>query len=99
MNLYQVCDKSYEWVCYAFDVSRSRAKMSVAESFGFDYIDARCKTLKKGVNRPYPSIVDDDTSEGYDIVLECGYRYWAEEELAEEVEKWLNEPFYEGKEK
>lgn len=81
MNLYQVLDKNYEWCCYVFDVSRNSAKARVAESYGEDYINMRCKTLTKGVNVPIPMMVDDEESMGYDIVLKCGYRYVGEDEM------------------
>jgi hypothetical protein len=40
----------------------------------------RCKTLRKGVNFPYPKIVDWEGEEGYDIVKQCGYEYVNEED-------------------
>ena len=83
MNLYSVWDRNYEWCCFVFDTTRNRAKLRVAESFGEDYIDMRCKTLKKGVNVPYPMLVDCDDADGYDIVLQCGYHYATEEEMNE----------------
>lgn len=81
MNLYMVLDSNYDWCCFAFDTSRNRAKMRVAESFGIDYIDMRCKTLKKGINIPVPMLVTHPDDEGYDIVLNCGYHYATDEEL------------------
>lgn len=81
MNLYQVWDANYEWCCFVFDVTRNRAKMQVAESYGEDYINMRCKTLKKGVNVPAPMLVDSDTDDGYELVLQYGYRYASEEEF------------------
>lgn len=83
MNLYIVWDKNYEWCCYAFDTTRNRAKLRVAESFGEDYINMRCKTLRKGINLPYPMLADSEDAEGYDIVLQLGYRYATEEEMNE----------------
>ena len=95
MNLYQVFDKNYEWACFAFDVSRNRAKSRVAELFGLFYTDMRCKTLKKGVTSiQTPTVVDCETDAAYKVVLECGYKYYSDEELAEMVEKWENEPFF-----
>ena len=79
MNLYQVMDKNYEWGCFVFDVSRNRAKASVAEHLGEDYVDMRCKTLKKGVNVPMPTIVDSEDDEAYQMVLACGYKYYSDE--------------------
>lgn len=81
MNLYMVLDSNYDWCCFAFDTSRNRAKMRVAESFGVDYIEMRCKTLKKGVNVSVPMLVTYPDDEGYDIVLSCGYHYATDEEL------------------
>ena len=81
MNLYMVLDINYDWCCFAFDVSRNRAKMRVAENFGCEYTEMRCKTLSKGVNVPIPRLVETDTDEGYDVVLACGYHYATEEEI------------------
>ena len=52
-----VCDSNYDWCCFAFDTSRNMAKLSVARKFGNEYTEMRCKTLKKGVNVPFPMIV------------------------------------------
>lgn len=93
MNLYQVSDKDYDWICYVFDVSRNRAKAMVAESFGIDYVDMRCKTLRKGVNIQTPTMVDDEQDEAYKTVLECGYRYCSEEEMEAMIDGWFDEPF------
>lgn len=79
MNLYMVSDADYEWCCFAFDTSRNRAKMRVAEHFGMDYVDMRCKTLKMGVNVQVPMLVDCETDKGYDKVMECGFFYVDEE--------------------
>ena len=75
MNLYIVYDKNYDWCCFAFDVSRNKAKLRVAEEFYCDYIDMRCKTIKKGLNISSPFLVDHPDTEGYDIVKQCGYEY------------------------
>ena len=83
MNLYQVFYSSYDWGCFVFDVSRNRAKMRVAHHFGFDYVDARCKTLKKGINLRLPMIVDSDMDEGYNLVLRLGFHYT--DEYGEEI--------------
>lgn len=80
LNLYMVQDSNYEWCCFVFDASRNKAKLSVAEHFGFDYIDMRCKTLKKGVNFPYAKIVDCEEEDGYDFVKQCGYEYVKEDD-------------------
>lgn len=80
MNLYLVCDADYEWGCFAFDTTRNRAKYSVARQFDEEYINMRCKTLKKCINIHSPMIVDCDTDKGYDIVLACGYHFMDEEE-------------------
>jgi hypothetical protein len=53
--------------------------MRVAEEFGIDYIEMRCKTLKKGVNVPIPTLVTHPDDKGYDIVQNCGYSYGMEE--------------------
>lgn len=79
MNLYSVSDCNYEWCCFVFDTSRNRAKMRVAKYFDMDYIDMRCKLCKRGVNISMPMIVDDETSDGYDVVLNCGYHYLSED--------------------
>lgn len=100
MNLYQVADAQYEWCCFVFDVSRNRAKASAAEYFGCDYIDMRCKTLKKGLQSvQIPTIVDSDADEEYKVVLECGYRYYDEEELAAMIDEWMNEPLFREKDR
>lgn len=83
MNLYQVWDAQYEWCCFVFEITRDRARLRVARYFDIDYIDTRCKTLRKGVNVPLPMVVDSETAEGYDVVLNCGYHYMTEEELNE----------------
>ena len=83
MNLYQVWDKNYEWCCFAFDTSRNKAKLRVAESFFCDYIDMRCMTVKKGVNVQVPMLVDHPNAEGYDMVLYYGGRY------EQDVEAWI----------
>ena len=75
MNLYMVMDANYDWCCFAFDTSRERAKLRVAKEFDNEYIEMRCKTLKKGVNVPLPMLVTHPDDEGYDIVLQCGYQY------------------------
>ena len=80
MNLYMVTDSNYEWCCFVFETSRNRAKLWVSKSFDESYISLRCKTLKKGINLSLPMLVDDVDSEGYDIVLECGYRFATEDE-------------------
>lgn len=81
MNLYGVFDSNYDWCCYVFENTRNKAKLRVATEVGQDYTDMRCKTVRKGVNFPYPKTVFDENSEGYDIVLECGVRYLTEEEM------------------
>ena len=75
-----VLDSNYDWCCFAFDTSRNRAKKSVADEFYCDYIDMRCKTLKKGVNVPAPMLVTHPEDKGYDLVLNCGYHYALPEE-------------------
>ena len=80
MNLYMVLDNNYDWCCFAFDTSRNRAKKSVADEFYCDYIDMRCKTLKKDVDISTPMLVTHPDDKGYDIVLSCGYHYATEEE-------------------
>lgn len=80
MNLYMVLDANYDWCCFAFDITRNRAKKRVADEFSHEYIDMRCKTLKKGVNVPIPMLVTHPDDDGYDMVLKCGYHY-AEEEF------------------
>ena len=75
MNLYMVLDNSYEWCCFVFDTSRNRAKKRVADEFYCEYIDMRCKTLKKGVNIPIPMLVTHPDDNGYDMVLNLGYQY------------------------
>lgn len=80
MNLYLVTDANYDWACFAFDTSRERAKLRVAKEYGNEYIEMRCKTLKKEVNVPLPMLVTDADDEGYDIVLQCGYHYDTDEE-------------------
>ena len=75
LNLYMVMDSNYDWCCYVFETSRNRAKLRVADEFDFNYLDMRCKTLKKGVNFPYAKLVEDKESKGYDIVKQCGYEY------------------------
>ena len=79
MNLYSVSDNSCDWCCYIFETTRNKAKMRCAKHFFFDYIDARCKLLKRGVNVPEPMIVDDEDCPGYDVVLKCGYKFLQED--------------------
>ena len=80
LNLYMVQDADYDWCCFVFDVSRNKAKSSVAEYFGYEYTDMRCKTLKKSVNFPYPKIVDCESEEGYGYVKQLGYEYVKEDD-------------------
>ena len=80
-NLYMVMDIYYDWCCFAFDVSRNRAKMRVAEEFGIEYTKMRCKTLKKGVNVPVPKLVTCPDDNDYYIVQNCGYEYGKDEDL------------------
>lgn len=75
MNLYMVLDNNYDWCCFAFDTSRNRAKKRVADEFFCEYIDMRCRTLRKGVNVPIPMLVTHLDDDGYDMVLRCGYQY------------------------
>ena len=81
MNLYRVCDKHYEWGCFVFAQSRNQAKYLVADSFGEDYINMRCKTLKRGVNIDHYLVVDCEDAKGYDLVQECGFHYPTQEEI------------------
>ena len=78
-NLYMVMDSQYDWCCFAFDTSRNKAKLRVAEEFGCEYTEMRCKTLKKGVNVPIPMLVTHPDDFGYDTVLKCGYEYGKDE--------------------
>ena len=80
MNLYMVLDNNYDWCCFAFDTSRNKAKKKVADEFSCDYIDMRCKTLRKGVNVLIPMLVTHPNDNGYDMVLNCGYHYATEDE-------------------
>ena len=80
MNLYSVTDKTYDWCCYVFATTRGRAKALGASYIGVDYIDARCSTLKRGVNFSQEMVVDDTDSPGYEMVLKCGYEFADEEE-------------------
>ena len=79
MNLYMVLDANYDWCCFAFDTSRNRAKKRVADEFFCDYIDMRCKTLKKDVDISEPMLVTHPDDNGYNIVLGCGFHYADEE--------------------
>jgi len=85
-NLYSVCAADYEWSCFVFDTSRNKAKLRAAERFGEDYINMRCKTLKRGVNYPFSLVVDCETDEGYEMVLQCGFRYMTEEDVWDEYD-------------
>ena len=81
MNLYRVCDKHYEWSCFVFAPTRNRAKMLVADHFFENYIDMRCKTLKKGVNINYECVVDCEEDANYKLVQKCGFHYPTQEEI------------------
>ena len=85
-NLYSVCAADYEWSCFVFDISRNKAKMRAAAHFGENYINMRCKTLVRGVNFPTPVVVDCETDEGYEMVLQCGFRYMTEEDVWDEYD-------------
>ena len=78
-----VTDLECNWCCFVFDVSRKKAKLWVANYFDERYLSLRCKTLRKGINCPYPLIVDCETAEGYDLVLNCGYRFANENDECE----------------
>jgi hypothetical protein len=71
-----------------FETTRNKAKKRVAEHFFCDYIDMRCKTLRKGVNFTYPKTVDSEDDEGYSVVLQCGFHYPTEAEIYAEEERW-----------
>jgi hypothetical protein len=88
MNLYIVYDSNYDWGCFVFETTRNKAKKRAAEHFFMDYIDMRCKTLKKGVNFPYPKTVDSEDDEGYSTVLALGHHYANEAEMYSEEECW-----------
>lgn len=75
MNLYMVLDNNYEWCCFAFDTSRNKAKKKVADEFYCEYVDMRCKTLKKNIDVSAPMLVTHPNDKGYDIVLSCGFHY------------------------
>lgn len=80
MNLYMVLDNNYDWCCFAFDTSRNKAKKKVADEFYCEYIDMRCKTLKKDINVSAPMLVTHPDDKGYDIVLGYGFHYATEDE-------------------
>ena len=80
LNLYMVLDSDYDWCCFAFDTSRNRAKLSVAQEFGYEYTDMRCKTLRKGVNVSLPMLVTHPEDKGYEIVQNCGYEFGKDED-------------------
>ena len=73
-------DNNYDWWCFVFDTSLNRAKKRVADEFYCDYIDMRCKTLKKGVNISIPMLVTHPDDNGYDIVFDYGFHYATEDE-------------------
>lgn len=81
LNLYMVMDSQYDWCCFAFDISRNKAKLSVAQEFDYEYTEMRCKTLKKGINVSLPMLVTHPDDKGYDIVKACGFEYGKEEDL------------------
>ena len=82
--LYNAGYRNYDWCCFAFHVSRNRAKLRVAKEFGCEYTDMRCKTLKKGVNVLVPMLVTHPEDKGYDIVQNCGYSYGTDEDWGAE---------------
>ena len=41
--------------------------------------EMRCKTLKKGVNIPFPMLVTHPDDKGYEIVKSCGYEYGSDD--------------------
>lgn len=81
MNLYNVMDKNYEWSCFVFAPTRNKAKCMVADHLFQDYIDLRCRLLRRGLNTPLPLVVDCPEDTGYDLILKCGYSYMNEEEF------------------
>ena len=90
MNLYMVQDASYEWCCYCFDITRNKAKMRAASHFGLDFVDMRCKTLKKGVNVPEPTLVTHEEDEGYNMVRLCGYYFLGDTDAKQERNELVN---------
>lgn len=91
MNLYQVMTKEYEWCAYCIAPTRSKAKLMVAQEFGEEYTDMRCKTIQKGVKVENATVIDSDLHPMYHIVTECGHKYYTDEERAEIIEGWLKE--------
>lgn len=87
MNLYIVYDANYDWECFVFETTKNKAKKRVAEDFFMDYIDVRCKTLKKGVNFPYPKTIN------------CMARrhILGEEQRQGEIERYISDIVYDRK--
>lgn len=80
MNLYCVRDKDGEWQCFVFESCPARAKMRIVDLYGGEYINMRCRTLKKGVNIDAALIVDSTKHEYYPIVQELGFSFEREDE-------------------
>ncbi len=74
MTLYVVGPNDYRWQCFVITTTHNRAKNEVAKHFGLDYMDMRCRIIKKDVGNE-ELIIDDDTAAGYEIVLENGEKY------------------------
>lgn len=79
MNLYCVYPEQYDWCCFVFAMSRNDAKAMWARCFDQEYINARCKTLHKGLNFPFSKCVDCPDDPDYGYVVGLGYEY-AEDE-------------------
>ena len=70
MNLYKVSDASYAWCAFTFAVKANYAKLMVAHEFNEEYINLRCKTIKKDVGGE-PEVCDGNSER----LLECGAQY------------------------
>ena len=79
MNLYIVYSCESEWGCYCFARSANKAKMLVAHEMDDEYVNMRCKMLRRGVNEPWEVAVVSEDDEAYAYVKQCGFEYKEDE--------------------
>ena len=87
VNLYQVMPRTYEYSYFVFAESRNEAKAlcvdrNASSTDGDEnYINLRCKTLKKDVDESYYcTVIEAPEDKGYEYVKMLGFDYYTNEE-------------------
>lgn len=80
MNLYQVYPTTYDYCYFVFAKTANRAKSLCTHynTVDEDYIDLRCRLLKKNVGGE-ETVVDHPLDKDYARVLAEGFKYIEEE--------------------